>query len=353
MARVLFLVHGMGVHGADWASEVRTTLGEVASRYDKYDTPEAFFAKVEIVPVTYDSVFAEQLARWQDAADDLKAFTEAERVNLGTGTAFFNWLATATEQENNFFWSHMVDVLLYRYVQDVTKQVRLHVMREIAGALEERMRGGQIVRATVLAHSLGTAVAHDALHGLGSIELDGSRAFMAENFAFQSLVTLANVSRVLQTAPGPYESAVFPRTRERPGGYVRRYFDFRHAADPIPAVRPFAPVGWARGLSAVLGLDFFRAFNVHGFSHHLDSPRVHIPLLNALVARSIPADEAEAAISAYPRVAGIGCAAELASFVDRAKGLVALVRGTDDPMRLVIAGAQFLAAAKAARDACL
>ncbi len=342
----------MGVHGDDWVTPVRTQLCDVATRYDRFDTPSALTEDVDIVPITYDHVFTGQLERWREAADDLRSFTEQEGINLGQSHFLFDWLSGATETESNAFWSHVVDVLLYRYVQDVTKQVRLHVMRDIAAALAERMQGGTPVEATVLAHSLGTAVAHDSLHLLGSLALDGSEAFMARNFTFTSLFTLANVSRALQTAPGPYESIVYPITPERPGGYLRRYFDFRHAVDPIPAVRPFSPVGWISRFHAVLGLDYFRDFNVHGFAHYLDSPRVHIPLLNTLVPFAIPEEEADAAIAAYPRVEGIDCLAVLDAFAERARQIVSLVANTDDPKRLVIAGAQFLAAAQEALDAC-
>lgn len=341
----------MGVHGDDWVTSVRAKLGDVAARYERFGNPSTITEEVDIVPITYDHVFTDQLERWREA-DDLRSFTEQEGIDLGQSGFLFDWLSGATDTENNFFWSHVVDILLYRYVRDVKKQVRLDVMRDIAVALADRMEGGTPVEATVVAHSLGTAVAHDSLHLLGSLSLDGSEAFMAKNFTFTSLFTLANVSRVLQTAPGPYESVVHPVTEERPGGYLRRYFNFRHVVDPFSAVRPFSPVGWASRFHAELGLDFFRDFNVHDFAHYLDSPRVHIPLLKTLVPFSIPTEEAEAAVAAYPRVEGIDCLPELDAFAKRARQIVSLVSNTEDPKRLVIAGAQFLAAAKEALDAC-
>jgi hypothetical protein len=265
-----------------------------------------------------------------------------------------DWLSSAGSDEKHFFWSHTVDVLLYRYVDAVTKQVRLHVMTEMAKALRDAMTGGQITEASVLAHSLGTSVTHDALALLGTLPLGGSVAFTAAaGFRFTNLFTLANVSRVLETDPGVFTSVVHPGTQDEPKGYVRRYFDFRHAFDPIPAVRSFGPVGWGSRFEAVTGLDHLREFNVHGYEHYLDNPRVHIPILKAVFGRKISAEEEEEAIAAYVPVAGLDCPAEIDRFRNSVRQLIALVKDTGDPKRLVIAGAQFLSLAKEVRDACV
>ncbi|MEM1055526.1 MAG: hypothetical protein AAGI52_08355 [Bacteroidota bacterium] len=353
MSRVLFLIHGMGVHGTDWAQEVTDKLGEVATRYDRFPSLEALQEAVEFVPITYDHVFKGQLQRWADAADNLREFTRENEIDLGRGAVLFDWIAGASKEEENFFWSHTIDVILYHYVREVQSQVRLHVMHQIADALAARETNGRRVESSVLAHSLGTAVAHDSLHILGTVPLDGNESFLTPgNQLFESFITLANVSRVLQTVANPHESIVVPRSASRPRGYVRRYYNFRHALDPIPAFWPFGPSGWAPKLVSDLGLDFLRDVNVHGFAHYLDGPRVHIPILNEVVPGAIPDDEAAAAIAGYPTVGGSACADGVAELVESARKILATIGSSKDPKRLVTAGAEFLAAAESAADAC-
>lgn len=353
MATVLFIVHGMGVHGADWAAGVTEKLDEVAKRYEHFGPSMPFTEQVDVVPVTYDHVFASELERWRGAADDLRRYTLEHGIRLGGGATLFDWLAAAGETEANVFWSQVVDVLLYRFVSDVGRQVRLHVMRRVAAALEERMRGGQIVHASVLAHGLGTAVVHDALALLGARPLDGSEAFLAgQGFRFDSLFALANVSRALQTHPAVYESVVRPLAPGVQDAYFAYYFDVRHAFDPVPNLQPFAPAGWGRRYIAMHDLAHFRAFNVHAFEHYLDHPRVHIPLLNAVLGGVVAAEEREAAVAGYADIEGIPCADELLAFKGRVEQMIALLRGEEAPERLAVAATQFFAAAKEAHDAC-
>ncbi len=353
MPRILFIIHGMGVHADGWSDAIVQKLDEVSGRYEAFRA-KPFSDRITIHPVGYDAILSAERARWGDAAAGLRDHLQVQGISLGAGADILDWLATAQKGESSFFWSHLIDVLLYRYVDAVTRQVRLHVIESMARALRDAQAQGEVTEASVLAHSLGTSVAHDALALLGSVPVGGSRAFTAaEGYRFSNLFMLANVSRVLQTDPGPYSSVVYPQSQDRPGGYLLRYYNFRHEYDPVPLVRPFAPVGWLSHFVNLVQLSHLHAFNVHGFEHYLDSPAVHVPILNAMLGRRIPAEEQLQAERDYPPVAGLPCPEKVASFVLQARRMVDLVRGSEDPKRLVIAGSQFLSLAQEMKDACL
>jgi hypothetical protein len=235
----------------------------------------------------------------------------------------------------------------------VRLRVRLAIVEELTRAKED----GELDATSVLAHSLGTAVTHDALALLGSQPIDGPRgpntAFLAGNHTFANVFTCANVSRVLETSPKVYESVVHPPTGGAGPAYVDAYYDFRHRLDPFPMVRPFAPVGWGGRYLLEARCEKVLDFNVHGLDHYLDDPRVHVPVLRAVVGRWAVSDaEWAAADAAYAARAEPPCPGALRDFRTAAGRIIALARAASDPEALVIAGSQFLAATKEARDAC-
>ena len=350
--RLCFVVHGMGVHGADWFNTTRAKLNEVAARYPAVVAERAFDAQVKFVPITYDGEFTKHLATFSESATELDTFAKQNAVNLPDIIGF---LKTASATEKNFFWSHVVDVLLYRFFQLVTIPVRLQVMKQITTAWSAAMTGGVPVEASVLAHSLGTSVTHDALAFLGTTAFEGSEAFKVGNRRFLNVFMVANVGRILETSHKTFESCVHPLSVRPADAYCSRYFNFRHKLDPFPAVRSFSPVGWGDDFSTSNPeVNHLHDFNVHGFEHYLDHPAVHVPIINNLLGFSIDDATRDKAIADYPRVATANpCLTKVAEAETRFQGLVNLLKMSDDPIQLIIGGAQFLAAAKEAKDACV
>jgi hypothetical protein len=169
-----------------------------------------------------------------------------------------------------------------------------------------------------MAHSLGTAVAHDALAELGgSNTLDGkANTLSAQNFKFASIHMLANVSRILQSSPKVYDSVVRPGTRRQANRYCMKMYSHQHSLDPFTIPRKFAPVTWGPRLE-VNDLSHYRGWNIHGWKHYLDHPRVHVPILKELTrATAISSEQLRTAVDAYPQFGG-----ELTN-VDTAKGKI-------------------------------
>lgn len=349
---VLFIVHGMGVHDSpSWPTSVVDKLDALAANYRHFqDDGRKFSELVDIVPVGYDRFFSDQLKKWDRSADELGTFAAENAVSL---PQVLDWLSTASETEKNFFWSHTVDVLLYRFFQLITKPVRLSVMDQIVKGVNTRAQGGQNVSASVMAHSLGTAVTHDALASLATTPFGGSNAFMSGNFRFANVFMVANVGRILETTPKCYASPLHPTSIAAAKAYCSQYFNFRHAYDPFPVLRAFEPVNWGRNFYAIEGLRHFHDVNPHGWEHYLDHPKVHVPIFNAMLQGVIDGDEFAAAVDAYPQVDESNpCAVAISELSEDLRKIIDLLQGLDDPVKLVIAGAQFYAKVKEAGDAC-
>jgi hypothetical protein len=248
-------------------------------------------------------------------------------------------------------------VLLYRFFSIVAAEVRLRLRLSIAEKLTEAKEGGQLDEASVLAHSLGTSVTHDSLALLGAhpIETDDgpNESWMVANHRFSNVFMCANVSRVLETEPKVYQSVLHPTTGGQGESYVEAYYNFRHRLDPFPMVKPFGPVGWGENYLAVENCEKVLDFNVHGLSHYLSDPRVHVPVLCGLIGQyAVTDDEYDAAVAEYDALEEPECIGALTAFRTNAQRLIALAQSGADAETLVIAGTQFLAAASEARDAC-
>lgn len=352
MANLLFVIHGMGVHEAAdgaaagaWAGEITGKLDEIAAHYEGFDSTP-FTEHVEIVPITYDRPFRELLAKWHEQAEEVRSTILEERIR--NAPPIIDWLAEVDgEKQQEFFWSHVVDVFLYEFFNDVAKQIRLTVIDQILNALAAARDRDPQVGVSFLAHSLGTAVLHDSLALLSHVARDSD--LMGPGFPFNGVFMLANVGRVLEDdfdGLRVYDSVVCPRTPDR-RHYFRHFWNVRHSLDPIPAFRAFAPAGWDPARFFDVRVGHISHPNVHGFVHYLEHPDVHRPLIQLAAARS-----SLTPISGGYRPGSPGCVDAVDRFTSRARSLMALIQGQATVFDLIKAAADFLATASDAWDSC-
>lgn len=370
MPRVLLLVHGMGRHAPGWSATVTAKLDEVALRYPRFrkQYPSGGVADhLRVAEVTYDACFRQYVDQWQESVDQLVEFMEVNEAHAGGQLEDFgevlDWVRLrATPGERKFFWSHAADVLLYRFFPLVTDEVRVTVLEQLAQAL-----AGRNVRGAVLAHSLGTKVTHDCLQLLGTEPFGGGQSFLASNGYFlEAVFTVANVSRILgRVRPGDpdvYQSVVHPRstsaTAVAPPGYCGAFFNFRHAFDPFTLVKPFRPANWGPDYYAPdHDLEHIAAdWNVHGFTHFLDHPAVHVPILNMLLAKDelfVTETELPAIVSNYSVPSLPPCQQAVQNFRRTVDEISARIRQSGGDVRTwIIAIAEFYAAVEVAIDEC-
>ncbi len=353
MPKLLYLLHGMGVHGQGWETDVVDRLTTLPSTYGYrwFADHGELGSVVRLIAVNYDEAFSDLLGQWDRSSDALGDFTQKHGIAIPD---LLGWLDDVNEEEGKFFWSHLVDVLLYHFVPTVTSRVRTSVKEQIATAMVEASGDdNEIVQTSVLAHSLGTSVAHDTLALLATQPTEqGNRRLMIENHHFDHLFMLSNVSRVLETTPLVYESAVRPPSAVG-ASYLNWYYNFQHRFDPFPAVRPFDPPGWGRRFRAILDGQGRIDFNAHDFLNYLDDPQVHVPIYRALLGNdSVTQAEEQAAIATYATRPQPPCVGELLALESRVEQIIALARVGGSAGSLIIAGAQFLASAREAADAC-
>jgi len=317
---LLFFIHGIGIHEPSWGEELNgpiETLKKVSQQYAYFQQAgQDRFANVECISVHYDEVFRDTIAKWQSDASSITAFDPTGVFKDGLG-----WLATASDKD--FWWSHLADLAMYRCFPLYRQAVRISVIKQLADAIERAYKADESAYCSVVAHSMGTAVAHDCLHLLGTTHwADGPYAnvLAPSHWRFQNIFMVANTSRLLQTQDAEmkpaYDSIVKPGPLEDPKSYCFAYWNFRHEADPVPFPRRFEPIGWTNYENDVV--RHFYEYNVHDLSHYLLHPRVHIPILNKVVAHLAVSDQEKIkAVDAFPQFGGD------VAFIQKAKDMAA------------------------------
>lgn len=346
MARLLYLVHGMGRPAEGWADVLTGILRDRAAAFGIADR---FDADVVVQPVSWASPIERLLETWDRSADQVaRAGNDAGRDVAST----VDWLSGVSSDEAGFFWSHAVDALLYGAFPQVANEVRARALESIVTPLEAMMRGGNRVPAVIVAHGLGTAVAHDALALMGSRPIGSSLAFMAGNFRFDSVFMLSNVSRTLQRDLDPYTSVVHPLSVRSADAYTGLYWNIRHALDPLPLVRRFEPEGWGSRYRPVEDLDHVLDFDIHSFEHYLRHPAVHVPILNRLLDGAIGEDARASAEAELADLPGPPCLDELRSLLEQLDAMRLRLATHSDGLAIVREAAMLYLRIREARDAC-
>ena len=316
MYQILFVIHGMGAGARpagdpQWWTSVVDGLRKSARKYghDKEFVlgGQREAGQVLVVPLTYHQIFDEVRAKWSE-----QSASETGWVPLAQQLAFNDPRAMAklpgwVQRAGKFFWTHVLDVLLYRYVAEFTIPIRELIAFQIEDAWSKAdLDNDTNTSVHFLAHSLGTAVLHDSIAFLGQ-----DPAFGAGTHQISSIITCANVSWVLENGFPAYDSIDRPRNAPPPPqGMTAAYFSFRHELDPIAEiVKTFRADehGWPpSSYRDEVAIDV-KDWNVHGYDHYLDNPIAHLRLFQRLWPTESWAERRDPALVEYRNAPGTPC----------------------------------------------
>lgn len=301
---ILFFVHGMGEHDDTWHQK---GLGVLKSAFNDYELTRDvdFDSRFRVVPIVYNDIFKETRER---ANADFAAFKVAVLGSIDVSDAV-SQQAVATELDkyadligaggDNFIWTHILDVILYRFSNTIRMGIDVSVAEQILNTTSSH----QHLTWSVIAHSLGTSVAHNTLNSLyntgfhnapngpiGKLDPLESRC--------NTLAMIANVSRVLQRKDAKvYESRVKPGSASA-GRLCSYYLNARHKLDPFTVPKAFEPDLWPDSGTfsteryqhlrpSHINFEFDQLSRVHDLDHYLENPRVHVPLIRSILGRRV------------------------------------------------------------------
>lgn len=286
--KVVLLIHGMGNHTApgttsrgSFGKEFIDTCNLALERYPKH-AGQGIESHVDIVEFNYNAWFDKVRTKMADKAksvnERLTAIGAAYQVSFPL--SFVGELSSLEQKygDDKFFYTHWLDVIFYSTI--LGAKVRVDAGAAIAKLVRDYGAGN----VHVVAHSLGTAVAHDTLALLYRPESDPEDKIPdlhPVNHKLASVWMIANVSRLLHSVnrvADPLHSVV------RPGdaGCTALMNNVRHRLDPFTWISRFSPQNDGRWLLepvydayyTPIVNDLVTSGNTHAITQYLDDPNV-------------------------------------------------------------------------------
>lgn len=299
---VVLLVHGMG--SATPPDPKKKKLGSAGQefvkcankalrRYPRHKNDD-IKKHVDIREFYYNDIF-EKIRK--EMADTAKSMSDRLGVIGGMhGQSFlpkFVGDLTGWEQrfgDDEFFYTHWLDVIFYSTF--IGGAIRARFAAQLAKLIKEV--GNK--RIHVVAHSLGSAVVHDALAKLyppGGIPPAGAPDFFSvEDDQLESVWMISNVCRIINTI-AKLSDPLNPETTVKPGpgGCTKLLANVRHELDPFTMIRCFDPPNDGEWISTTTyKLKYLRIINdivieanTHSFVQYMEDPGVAFPLFRVLM----------------------------------------------------------------------
>lgn len=287
---IVFLLHGMGDTTSGWSQPLQELLHK---KYKNYKVSEAIKLKnkCEFKELNYNNIFTSHIEKWQSNGRAVESQLEASGVTSKT----LSWLASISQAtaKKEFLATHVLDVILYRYIKGIQSQIISHLSSAIVGTLNAHSVPGTVPSWSIICHSLGTAVMHDVMQAnMTTDEFPLGSAHGAPDL----YMSVANVSRILQDSGSDvYRSAVRPPLKDRSKLYsCHRFVNVRHQLDPFTIPSQFNPP-WKKGhTDPVYDLRKANSFetietkgltgvNPHDLEHYLEHPKVHAEIFRNIV----------------------------------------------------------------------
>lgn len=295
----VFLFHGMGkqVKG-EWHKPFIESFHSALQHYSPYKGLSKKKIEEEhfkFIPINYDSVFEGYRKRWKKNANGVRDRVAAENKEIGR---VFEWLGTSIEDDDKvetIFWDSLLDPLIWYGLPEARQAVVAKVNTQIGAALKTMYAEERTNTAHILAHSLGTSVMHDSLISLRHFP-DHEGLFDPASHKWRTIGMIANVSRLLESkfkldaniprnAYKAYNSILNPGSAD---SICANYVNVRHRADPFTMPRRFNPGDWpTNAYSDIETVRFNDIKLVHSFTHYMENPRVHLPLIRLISGRVV------------------------------------------------------------------
>jgi hypothetical protein len=304
---IIFFIHGMGEHDGTWHA---AGLNQLKAAFKEYEFPKTmiFDDLFLCVPVVYNDI----LQRTRESANTdytrfklavLAGINPAEIAARTVEKELDKYASLIGAGNNNFIWTHILDVILYRWSNAIRMGIDVSVAEQITRVTSQNEHRTW----SIMAHSLGTSVAHNtinSLHNTGFPNAPNGPILPLNPMKSRcnTLAMISNVSRVLQRDDAKvYETQVMPGSSSA-GRLCSYYLNARHKLDPLTMPKPFGPDLWPD--SATFSTDRYQHIrpshlhfeadqlpHAHDFDHYLSNPRVHVPFFRSILGTNIVPEE--------------------------------------------------------------
>ncbi len=303
----IFFIHGIGTHSSNWVVDegIHTLMQKTWIKYPSLTTKGSFDNLIKCHSIQYNDVFQQYINRWGEMAGRLKGELNG---HPDLKPADFDYLIDlsgkpqAGEDEQDFFFTHILDVVLYRFFDLIQEDIIAQCADQIFSLIEQYYMESD-VRFSLVGHSMGTAVAHATLQKL--FTHPAYLPSLRQALKFELFAQISNTSFVLSRDRNQhYKTIVYP-SKFPNRGVCRKMLCMSHKLDLICELIPFEPEeDWPNSrdckyLEKIL-ISKIKQKDIHCINHYFENPKVHVPFFNALFSNAkIPAEEAEKTWNQY------------------------------------------------------
>jgi hypothetical protein len=336
---IVLVIHGMGSHEpGKFKKDIAGGLNEAANSFGLIDFD--INEKVEFFQFNYSTFLDEIRQRDADHASSI-----ADHLILLQGHGLGENIVTklteffADFDEDDMLYTHWMDVVYYG-LMFWGEKIRVDFAKKINDVMIEANLGNRDVH--IIAHSLGTAVAHDTLVKLFRKDVDITSKVPGldiAKFRIKSLWTIANVSRLLNLLndiADPNKSIV----NATDNGCIDYLVNVRNILDPFTWSKQY---NREDGKYELLEVETVRYWNTHDIKEYMAAPPVASYIFSYILGIQLSDSQWEAGVTKHAEISVNRSFAELkASFQDLKNQTE-----TDDKLEAL---EQMFTAAKAFKD---
>jgi hypothetical protein len=300
---IVILIHGMGTFAkGDMTRDFARGVDQAAAYLGLQDFHIA--QQVDFVEYNYSALLDEIRKESAEYQGSINQYLQL--ISGGILGDIAKWLSEVEARigGDDFLYSHWLDVAYYGLTYH-NAQIRTQWAEQLATLLRSSFRSGRKLH--VVAHSLGTAVAHDALAKLyrENVEMADDEHLSAATERFESLWMVANVSRLLSILTrftDPLTSIVHDSNPDM-AGCTNYFYNVRNKFDPFLYVKQYdRPIEYGRQIvfDEVREIkDSELKLNPHDLSEYMACPEVTRLFLYRTLGLRFTLDEQERAQKAY------------------------------------------------------
>lgn len=311
---IVFFVHGIGQHAAGWSKAADGPIAALNKAMQLY--PACFPAGktledyLDLVEIRYDDIFDKVLDTWKDLGNSIPSNAGFKWVNA------ISDLMKSVQGDKDLFLRYGGDVLLYCGFELVARAVRLRANSVIATKIYQTTVAanapGQVAKMSVIAHSLGTTVAQDALYQLANAKWGKDLATASSQLPkldatphlnendqtdYQAAITdaiqnpdkpipvgLNSLFLIANTTPLLRQTGEYALQKGAGGVYDCPFIcNVNHRWDPVSKICGGLSITNPRNGWNNIPIQHVHDKNIHGFAHYLSNPAVHGPIFRRLI----------------------------------------------------------------------
>ena len=287
----VYFIHGIGKHAAKWVDSEQnngaTLRQQLEALWNLYNTNGRlgdFSEQLDLVSVHYDHIYSALYDQWEEEVAKLRTQLDpfpglSARLDPLVRLAA---APSAGSVDDEFFYTHIFDLLWYWGNTLIQGKIVAEAAEQIISDIAKHY-GKPDHTFSIVAHSMGTSVAHKVIQALWTqpdyANRLGDRGSLSQVLKFRVLMQVSNTSLVLSADRDRHYQTLVKPSAVANLGICRTMINVSHQHDLISESVPFNPprdvwldahTQWDKGYLDIRTTRITHP-NVHSISHYFET----------------------------------------------------------------------------------